>query len=300
MPRLDKKSVGEIVRASRLKKGVVIAKVEGGLGNQMFIYAAAKGLAVRNNVPLKLDVVSGYLNDVYGRQFCLDHFNIEAEIATPKESFTTNFGPKRRYWTRKMNRLLPFSHRSYIEEEKVFDKRLLGLKVIRSVYLQGYWQDERYFKDIEDIIRKDFTIATDHEEANIKLAERISGSNGVCLHARRGDYPHALPIAYYKEAIKYVTQKVQNPHFYCFSDDSSWIEQNLVVAHPSTVIRNNNEMRSYEDLWLMSKCRHFIVANSSFSWWGAWLNPDPNKVVVAPARWGYDTAIPKTWKALEY
>jgi hypothetical protein len=284
--------------ASRQKQKAVIAKVEGGLGNQMFIYAAAKGLAVRNNVPLKLDVVSGYLNDVYGRQFCLDHFNIEAEIAAPKESFASALGPKRRYWTRKINRLLPFSHRSYIEEEKVFDKRLLGLKVIRGVYLQGYWQDERYFKDIEDIVRENFTITIRHEKKNIEWARRISQSNAVCVHARRWNYEYALPMTYYRDAIKYVTRRVEDPHFYCFSDNPEWVERNLAIDYRVTNIRHNRETKDFEDLWLMTQCKHYIIANSSFSWWGAWLNSDPEKIVVVPARWGYSTGIPGKWKAL--
>ena len=285
---------------SKSKNGIVIARIEGGLGNQLFIYAAAKRLSVRNNVPLKLDMLSGYLDDPYRREFCLHHFNIEAEVASSRDSYISWWGHRRRYLARKINRIIPFPYRFYIEEEKPFDSRLLELRVSHRVYLQGYWQDERYFKDIEDIIRKDFTIITGHEEKNVELARRISQSNAVCLHARRSKYEYALPRTYYQEAIKYVTREVEDPHFYCFSDDPEWVAGNLDIHFPVTIIGHNREGKDYEDLWLMTQCRHYIIANSSFSWWGAWLNPNPDKIVVAPANWGYDTAIPEEWQALGY
>ena len=280
------------------KNGMVIARIEGGLGNQLFIYAAAKRLSVRNNVPLKLDLISGYLDDHYRREFRLRHFNIEAEIASSRESYMSAWGHRRRYVARKINRIIPFPYRFYIKEERPFDGRLLELRVSHRVYLQGYWQDERYFKDIEDIIRENFTITIRHEKKNIEWARRISQSNAVCVHARRWNYEYALPMTYYREAIKYVTRRVEDPHFYCFSDDPEWVERNLAIDYRVTNIRHNRETKNYEDLWLMTQCKHYIVANSTFSWWGAWLNPDPDKIVVAPARWGYSTGIPGKWKAL--
>jgi hypothetical protein len=280
------------------KKGVVIAQVEGGLGNQLFIYAAAKRLALRNDGPLKLDVVSGYAKDVYDRAYCLHHFNISAEVASLYDSYMSSWGDKRRYMARKINRLLPFSLRFYISEEKAFDKRLLEFNISRKVYLRGYWQDERYFKDIEDIIRKEYQINGRHREKNVDLAKKIKTTNSVCLHARRIRYEYALNKGYYAKAVGYMLDRVQNPHFFCFSDKPEWIMKNIDIPSPVDVITHNTDGLEHEDLWLMSQCKHYIIANSSFSWWGAWLNPRSDKIVIAPSNWGYDTAIPEDWVAI--
>jgi hypothetical protein len=141
-------------------------------------------------------------------------------------------------------------------------------------------------------------ITTPHDSENFKWAQKISESNAVCLHARRGKYKFALPTEYYHRAVEYVAQKISNPHFYCFSDDPEWIFKNLSIDYSYTVIDHNKEDRNYEDLWLMTKCKHYIIANSTFSWWGAWLNPISDKIVIAPANWGYDTVVPKGWKSI--
>jgi hypothetical protein len=278
--------------------GKIIARVWGGLGNQLFMYAAAKRLALFNEVPFKLDIISGYLDDKFKRQCCLQHFNINEKIASPWESYASMWGHRRRKIERKINRHIPFHYKSYIRQDKSFESRLLRLRVARRLYLHGYWQDERYFNDIEKLIRDSFMITTPHDDENIKWARRISESNAVCLHARRIKYKFALPPEYYDKAIKYLAQRISNPHFFCFSDYPEWIFKNLSIDYPFTVIDHNKEDRNYEDLWLMTKCKHFVVANSSFSWWGAWLNPDPDKIVIAPAAWGYDTAVPEGWKTI--
>jgi hypothetical protein len=164
--------------------------------------------------------------------------------------------------------------------------------------MQGYWQDERYFKDIENVIRDSFVITTPHDSENHRWAQTISESNSVCLHARRKNYKFALPTEYYYRAVEYVARKISNPHFYCFSDDPEWLAKNFSIDYPYTAIHHNGQDRNYEDLWLMTKCRHYIIANSTFSWWGAWLNPSSDKIVIAPANWGYDTAVPKGWKTI--
>ncbi|MBU0730883.1 MAG: alpha-1,2-fucosyltransferase [Proteobacteria bacterium] len=280
------------------KKGKLIARVYGGLGNQLFMYAAAKRLALKNNIPLKLDIHSGFEDDPFNRDYCLRHFDVHEEIADPRESFVADNGEKRRYHARKINRFLPYRMKTYIEQQEAFESRLLDLRVSGQLYLQGYWQDERYFADIEQVIRRSFTITVPHDEENKLIAQKIKGENAVCLHARRQNYVHALPVEYYQKAIAYIVERVEDPHFYCFSDDPAWFNT-LKLQHPFTIISHNSEEKNYEDLWLMQQCRHYIIANSTFSWWGAWLNPDPGKIVVAPAQWGYDTAIPDSWVAME-
>jgi hypothetical protein len=282
------------MRAESSSNRVVIAKVMGGLGNQLFIYAAAKRLSVINDASLKLDINSAYAEDGYDRVYSLNHFRINAEYATSEEVYELDVGTRRnlRYH---VNKILPFRYKYFIREDKLFDPRLLNLKIANKVYLDGYWQDENYFKDIESIIRKDFEIVSPHNHINIEMAKEMSESNAICLHARRLEYEHLLSAEYYYRAIKYMSKRVPNPHLYCFSDDIEWIKNNIAINYPVTYISHNEESKDYENLWLMTQCKHYIIANSTFSWWGAWLNPDSSKIIIAPKDWGYRAAIPKDW-----
>jgi len=279
------------------KNKMVIAKVMGGLGNQLFIYAAAKRLSLINNAALRLDTLSAYAEDEYSRAYDLNHFRLNAEQASNEDVYTLNLGSRRNFRYH-INKILPLRHKCFIRENKPFDPRLLNLKIANKVYLDGYWQDENYFKDIGATIRKDFEIISPHDHTNIELAKGISGSNAICLHARRLKYEHLLSPKYYNLAVEYMAKKVTSPHFYCFSDDMGWIRDNVAINYPVTYISHNKESKAYEDLWLMTRCKHYIVANSTFSWWGAWLNPDPSKIIIAPRNWGYRAAVPKDWVVL--
>lgn len=280
-------------------KGVVIARCFGGLGNQLFIYAAAKRLALTNNAQLRLDIRSGFEQDnPFENHYSLRHFNIDDPIASEEESYLGINGPKRRYWSRKISSFLPFQKRFHIKHEGGFEPRLLSRKVTGKLYLQGYWQDERYFKDIKEIIRQKFKIVTPHESTTLEFEQKIKSSNAVCLHARRKNYEHAISEDYYNKAIDFIAARVSNPHFFCFSDAPEWFAKNLRIDHPFTVVDANDDQKDYEDLYLMTLCNHYILANSTFSWWGAWLGDNPDKIVVAPEKWGYDTTIPKEWTAM--
>jgi len=276
---------------------MVIAKVTGGLGNQLFIYAAAKRLSVINDVSLKLDTSSAYEKDGYNRSYSLNHFRLNAEYASNEDVYKLDLGNRKnlRYH---LNKILPFRYKCFIRENKLFDPHLLSLKIADKVYLDGYWQDENYFKDIETTIRKDFEIISPHDHINIELAKEMSKTNAICLHARRLKYEHLLSAEYYDLAIKHIVKKVPNPHFYCFSDNIEWIKNNLIIDCPVTYVSHNEESKDYEDLWLMTRCKHYIIANSTFSWWGAWLNPDASKIIIAPKNWGYRAAVPKDWVVL--
>lgn len=275
---------------------MVIAKIEGGLGNQLFIYAAAKRLSIVSRVPLQLDI-SGYSEDNFERSYSLNHFRINEEYANRKDVYDLNLG-KRRNWQYHFNKILPFRYKRFIREEKLFEPRLLDLRVVHKIYLQGYWQNESYFKDIEPMIRKSFEIISPHDDANVELARKINAVNAVCIHARRLNYEHLLSPEYYDGAIKKMAGKLANPHFFCFSDDMDWIRNNIRIDWPVTYIPHDKESKDYEHLWLMTQCKHYIIANSSYSWWGAWLNPSPAKIVFAPKKWGYRAAVPKEWLTL--
>jgi hypothetical protein len=173
----------------------------------------------------------------------------------------------------------------------------------------GNWQSERYFAKVADAIRVDFSFNTSLVGRNAELAELIGGVTAISLHVRRGDIAanpasiaiHGLcSLDYYRRAIEFMTAKVTKPEFIIFSDDMAWVRENLQVDYPCHYVQHNMGLESFNDMRLMSLCHHHIIANSSFSWWGAWLNPRVNKIVVAPRRWfsaNYDSSdiIPSTW-----
>ena len=177
-------------------------------------------------------------------------------------------------------------------------------------YVRGFWQSELYFKSIEELIRKDFTFASEPTGSNKELAKAIATQQAVSLHIRRGDYVNiqstneyhgTCSIEYYQKAIEYILSNLSDPVFYIFSDDLPWVKANLDVSAPHIFAEGNDATTNFEDLRLMSLCKHHIIANSSFSWWGAWLNPSKTKIVIAPKRWMNDPEfdskdlIPKNW-----
>ena len=290
---------------------MVIVRLMGGLGNQMFQYAAGRAVAHRNQTQLKLDVSA--LERDAARSYKLHHFNIEASIVAPDK--VTRF-TKEDLWSRILRRverhLLPPSRRAmFAQRVDHFDPDILRLR--GNVYLKGYWQSEKYFKDIEHIIRQDFTFRHAPDAENQRLARTIANTNSVSLHIRRGDYVSnprfsrkfgVCSLEYYQSAAAKVAAKVREPHFFIFSDDIDWARDNLRLQHPLTFVAHNGVDKDYEDLRLVSLCSHHIIANSSFSWWGAWLCAYPEKIVIVPKRWfkepGRDTRdlIPASWSRI--
>ncbi|WP_158303673.1 alpha-1,2-fucosyltransferase [Methanosphaerula palustris] len=199
--------------------------------------------------------------------------------------------------------------RTYVRERMhTFDKAILT--VPDNVYLDGYWQTEKYFKDIEEILRREVTLKDEPDSINLEMAERIQACHSVSLHVRRGDYVSnpttqqfhgCCSIDYYNRAISLIEEKVDDPSFFIFSDDLPWAKENLDIPGEKTFVAHNGPEKEYCDLWLMSLCQHHIIANSSFSWWGAWLGQDAEKMVIAPRRWAlsesFDTSdiIPDSW-----
>ena len=178
-----------------------------------------------------------------------------------------------------------------------------------TCYLMGNWQSERYFAQVADTIRADFSFKALPSGRNAELADLIGKTTAVSLHVRRGDIasnPASLAVHglcsldYYRRAIEYVATRVAKPEFVIFSDDMAWVLENLHVDYPCHYVDHNKGLESYNDMRLMSLCHHHIIANSSFSWWGAWLNPDRDKIVVAPQCWfaaNYDSSdiVPASW-----
>lgn len=291
----------------------VIVRIKGGIGNQLFMYAAARRLALVNNAKLVIDDVSGFVRDKkYQRHYALDHFSITARKATPQERLEP-FERFRRALLKYQARKKPFSQRRYIEQEKNgFDPRLLALRFDDTIYLDGYWQSENYFKDIENVIRADLEIIPPNDERNRRMAQMIQSSESVALHVRwfdpQGtDESHNASVDYYTKAISLISDRVASPHFFIFSDDPVAVQNKiLLTTNRSTIIMHNQgDKNAYADLWLMTQCKHFIIANSTFSWWGAWLSPNPKKMVIAPKMnvsgitwWQHEDIVPSSWLAI--
>jgi hypothetical protein len=289
---------------------MIITKLWGGLGNQMFEYAFGRRLAIKNQTEFRLDDRGlAHENDT-PRRFSLGCFNIKAELATPTDigkvrgELPGKFLKKvQKYLDKK--RIIPAKN-SYREVELSLPE-LLDLK--GNMYLEGFFQKEDYFKDVAEEIRKDFTLKESLANFNPALEEKIKNCESVAIHVRHGDYisnpeyskTHgALPLSYYQNAIDLIKTKIAKPSFFVFSDDKKWCEENLVLGEQIFFAEGKKD---YEDLILMSYCKHQIVANSSFSWWGAWLNNNPEKIVIAPKQWFADekwneqtvNLIPKEW-----
>ncbi len=287
----------------------VIIRIVGGLGNQLFCYAAACRLARVNNAELVIDDTSGFVHDPYRRRYQLDHFNIACRKATVVERLEP-FSRIRRYLKRAYNRYLPFEERTYIQQEGInFDPRLLQVRPRDTVYLEGYWQSEGYFKDIEQTIREHLRISPPTDIANQEMGLSIQNTLAVAIHVRFFDAPHApgphnVSNDYYTRAVMQMEKWVPCAHYFIFSDqpDAARARIPLPDQRITCVAHHRRDASAYSDLWLMTQCQHFIIANSTFSWWGAWLGEEQGKHVVAPAlkkmgktSWGFEGLIPDRW-----
>lgn len=289
----------------------VIVRIKGGLGNQLFCYAAARRLALMNDAELVIDHVTGFLRDrEYRRKYALDNFSIPARKATPPERLEP-FERYRRSIAKLTARQKPFQKRKYVEQEgSEFDPRLLDFHVSGTIYLDGLWQSERYFKDVKKVIRQDLQITPPRDAANREMAEKIASCNAVCIHVRWFDnsstFHGNLNHGYYANAIQYILEKVSAPHFFLFSDNpEAALKMIALPAEVTTFVRHNcgAENNAYADLWLMTQCKHIITANSTFSWWGAWLGEANTKIIITPnfvlsgnmTASGFNGAMPDRW-----
>lgn len=270
---------------------MVIVRLMGGLGNQMFQYAAGLRLAKVRGVPLRLDI-SGF-HGTPSREFSLDKFRISEAIASRVELAWFVKWPMQSRFVTYMLKKVGYSPCAMVSERHFhFDEEVLRLP--GNVYLSGYWQSEKYFADIAEDVRAQFILKSSPTDYDQTLLARIDSTNSVSLHVRRGDYvsepavskAHGVcSIEYYNAAVEWVSSKIKSPSFFVFSDDPEWAEQNLRLRWPTTFVPCNGPASAHADLWLMSSCKHHIIANSSFSWWGAWLDRKPDKIIIAPARW---------------
>ena len=280
---------------------MVIVKLVGGLGNQLFQYAAARRLSLLHQTVLKLDVSPFEHYKLHA--YSLKPFCIQEVFATPEEIAEVKGTSKKglaKITFRLGRKLKPYYRQPIFSESDLrpFDQNIM--KTPKHMYLDGYWQSEKYFVDIQDIIRREFTVKYEQDCQSREIANSITSTQSVSIHVRRGDYVsnsetrrvHGVcNLDYYKQCVSLITGKITSPHFFVFSDDPGWVVENLRLDYPTSFVTHNDATKNYEDLRLMSMCKHNIIANSSFSWWGAWLNANPNKMVLTPQRWFNDPSI---------
>lgn len=300
---------------------VVIARLVGGIGNQLFVYSIARRIAIENNAELVLDIFSGFAYDSeYKQYFHLNRFNTKNAVFVGEDSEYVLSRPMR-FIIRQVNRLMPFKRRFFITQEgRNFDSRLLDIQFKHKLYLEGYWQSELYFKSVESIIREELAIIPPEDQKNKDLSVLIQNCNSVAIHLRYFDNEEAKMSAkgapdlinghsfleeYYSQSISKIKTVIQDPHFFIFSDkpefSARFAEKNSINF---TVIDHNTGYKdAYADLWLMSLCKHFIIANSTFSWWGAWLSSNKGKTIFVPGTfndkaldaWSFPGLIPEGW-----
>jgi hypothetical protein len=278
---------------------MIIVKLTGGLGNQMFQYAAARRLSVKHGSLLKLDD-SIYRTDQAGLtpyKYELGCFSLGSKMANKMDIILAGIGGGP---VSMIMQLLPFNKKLKMIREKDFNFDPAMPEVPDNIYLIGHWISYKYFRDIEDLIRKEFTFIVPQTGGRKQLSYHIASSESVSLHIRRGDYvadkstnqKHGVcGPDYYKKAISIIEEKTGSPHFYVFSDDIKWAKENVKISHPTEYVENNINDNASEDMRLMSQCKHNIIANSTYSWWGAWLNSNPGKTVLTPKKWFNDESI---------
>jgi|SRR3989344_5899153 len=280
---------------------MIIVRLQGGMGNQMFQYALGRSLAIKNNVQLGLDLTflldRTHIPNFTFRDYQLCNFNIEANVVSKKDvpflHRKYNLGIFMRYIDYIRRKLLPTSGKEKVGYH--FDPVILNLG--QNVYLEGWWQSYKYFVEYQNIIRKDFTLKNP-PASNIQiLGNEISNTNSLCIHIRRGDYVgnkhhEIIGKEYYNKGIEKIKSLTKIDKIYVFSDDIKWCEENIKFEFPTIFVGDEYAGEKDEGhMYLMSKCHYFIIANSSFSWWGAWLADYKDTIVIVPKQWFGDKSI---------
>jgi hypothetical protein len=294
---------------------MIIVKMTGGLGNQLFQYAFARSVSLHLKTEFKLDI-NPFSTYYKIRKYSLNHFNTKQQLTRDWDFFGFVWLIKQNKlfnifykYLRLKSKLMPFY---YPQQTFHFDPRVFSKN---GTYFDGFWVTEKYFKNIEPILRKELTLVKPFSKENQTMLKKIKETNAVSIHVRRyitsadknfgatSELHGTCSIDYYKKAIEHIKQCENNPHFFIFSDNYEWAIKNLKHLPYKMTFLNSANKKDYEDLMLMASCKHNIIANSTFSWWGAWLNPNKNKIVIAPSKWFNNVkenvstkdVIPESW-----
>lgn len=290
---------------------MLIMKYNGGLGNQMFQFAAIASLAKKLNVDFSFDM--SFFKHKYARPYEMGVFNVEKKES--KDIRTKLFWSIRRYL--KTNNFLGIN--IYRESSFNFEEKFSEIK--DNTFIEGYFQSFKYIDD--EIVEKYFNFKNEPDALNMQIVDTMQKEDSISLHIRRGDYVNKkryqnvynhLSVKYYQTAMEIIAKSTSSPVFYVFSDDIEWAKANLTIENLEeckqknarlVFICHNTGKNSYMDLRLMANCKHNIIANSSFSYWGAYLNKNDRKIVIAPEKWfndpnkTTDDLYPKSWSRLD-
>jgi hypothetical protein len=289
---------------------MIKVRLKGGMGNQMFQYAFGLGQAARLNTTFKLDC-SSLLDRAKGKDFVyrdydLSIFNIEAD-------FHPSLPVLRAIYKLKFSKVAKLA-KTYaqgnlaLEKEKHFhlDEQLIANPLDQTLY-DGWWQSEHYFSNVKEDLRCAFSFKHPILPVSLPLYDRIRNTNSVCLNVRRTDFLttpalNATNLDYFLSAAKLMAEKIENPHFFVFSDDTLWCRENIILDYPVEIVEHDVKGYKFGNyLQLMTSCKNFIIPNSSFAWWAVWLNVNPDKFVIAPQRWfnegdyNIKDLVPNSW-----
>ena len=278
---------------------MIVVKLMGGLGNQMFQYSLAKSLSIIHNTECKVDLSFLQLNPegkYTPRQYELNVFEEKIEVISSKEleEFLKKYNSSLKQW---LTNRLPSFFPKHLLVEKGHGYQSDVFNCSKNAYLSGFWQSEKYFRQFENELKNSFHFKKEFINDTNEFKQSLSKCNSVSLHVRRGDYISnqfskefhgSCSIEYYYSAINIIAQKYNNIKFFVFSDDIEWCKTNLKMNHDCFFIDSGSQ---YKDMYLMQLCKHNIIANSSFSWWGAWLNSNAEKTVIAPKKWFINESV---------
>lgn len=286
---------------------MVIVRIWEGLGNQLFQYAYARALSLSTNQRVFLDIrETGKLTKEKAlpyREYELGNFQITLPVCTNVQHFYPYLdNPCITNIARKFSicKAIPCPYKYFSECNPIFDENLVNLK--GNWYLQGWFQDERYFQKYAEMIRNEI-VPKKKIRISSKLKQLLHLDNAVSVHFRRTDFKkgrNVLPKTYYYNAMRYMQNFIEKPYWIIFSDDIRWVKENIDFGDNFYFLSEAEKLKDFEELMVMSCCKNHIIANSTYSWWGAWLNKNKDKIVLGPNKWflqqTYDTQVmPDTW-----
>lgn len=268
---------------------MVIIEMSGGLGNQMFQYALYRKFeSLHKEVALD---TSFFRSQQRLRKLEIGIFDIKYREITDKDAaYIRGYGYHDSILDKIRYRIKPSRYFIYEDKIEMYQPEIFDMN---EVYLSGYWQNEKYFSDIAEEIRKEFHFHSDMGKQNEEILCKLQMENSVSIHIRRSDYlsvenkdvyGNICTEKYYENAVAYIEDHVTKPYYYLFTDDVEWVKEHMNYPN-MTIVEQNTGKNAYMDMYLMSQCKHNIIANSSFSWWGAWLNQNDSKIVLAPEKW---------------
>ncbi len=290
-------------------QAAVVVRLQGGLGNQLFQYAFGRAMAIRSGVDLVLDTVAGFPRDPYRRSYALAPLAVKCDTLPESRAFASPGGRLSVRLGRSLAQLVPLGQRRYVYESDAacWDPAVSNLRIQRRTYFDGFWQHEEYFRDARDRLLEELSLRSPPADACRAVAERLSQPESVAIHVRclrhvkagSSDGPRLeIDPGYYDRAIALVTERIPDPKFFVFSDDPAWARQHISCGRRCEYLAGG--WADHEELWLMSRCRGFIIGNSTFSWWAAWLAQATDLLVVAP-RSGLGRglrSVPAAWHQL--